>query len=186
MSEDNKPTQDFEQSQGQDQEKEQYQDQDQEKSQGNMNFNKIASIGFFGGVFWSTVLLVLSFFDFTQIGPTFVLERIPLGKWANGYIEALISIVSIGIASIIVAFVCYFVCRKFTGVLPGVFIGLIIWIILFLVIGKIAFDFRPVKEYSSDTIVTSICLFILYGTFITYSVSFAFQEQEPYLRGYSK
>lgn len=197
-----------EKKQGQDQEQEkdlqvqennQNQDQNQSKSQneylvqggdgdskGNKNFNKIASIGFFGGIFWSSVLLVLSYFDFTQIGPNFVLERIKLGKWANGYIENLISIVGIGIISIIIAFIFYFIGRKFNGVLPGIFFGLLLWVIVFILLGKIAFDLKAIKDYSSDTTVTTICLFILYGTFIAYSVSFAFQEQKAYLRGYSK
>ncbi|MEH7612816.1 YqhR family membrane protein [Gottfriedia acidiceleris] len=181
------------------QENNQNQDQNQSKSQneylvqggdgdskGNKNFNKIASIGFFGGIFWSSVLLVLSYFDFTQIGPNFVLERIKLGKWANGYIENLISIVGIGIISIIIAFIFYFIGRKFNGVLPGIFFGLLLWVIVFILLGKIAFDLKAIKDYSSDTTVTTICLFILYGTFIAYSVSFAFQEQKAYLRGYSK
>ncbi|PEJ56989.1 hypothetical protein CN692_15550 [Bacillus sp. AFS002410] len=155
-------------------------------SNGNTNFNKIVSIGFFGGIFWSTILLVLSYFDFTQIGPNFVLEKIKLGKWAHGYIENLISIVGIGIISIIIAFVFYFIGKRFTGVLPGIFFGLILWVIVFIVLGKIAFDLKAVKDYSSDTTVTTICVFILYGTFIGYSVSFAFQEQKTYLRGYSK
>ncbi|MFF3022788.1 YqhR family membrane protein [Gottfriedia sp. NPDC057948] len=197
-----------EKKQGQDQEQEkdmqvqennQNQDQNQSKSQneylvqggdgdskGNKNFNKIASIGFFGGIFWSSVLLVLSYFDFTQIGPNFVLERIKLGKWANGYIENLISIVGIGIISIIIAFIFYFIGRKFNGILPGIFFGLLLWVIVFILLGKIAFDLKAIKDYSSDTTVTTICLFILYGTFIAYSVSFAFQEQKAYLRGYSK
>lgn len=151
-----------------------------------INFNKIVSIGFFGGIFWSTVSFVLSFFDFTQIGPTFVLKKIPLGKWANFYIEVALSIFCIGVISIVIAFIFYFIGKKFTGVLPGVFYGLLWWIIIFLVLGRIAFDLKPIKDYSSDTLVTSICLFILYGTFISYSVSFASQEEEPYLRGYSK
>ncbi|PFH84794.1 YqhR family membrane protein [Bacillus sp. AFS088145] len=155
-------------------------------SKGNKNFNKIVSIGFFGGIFWSTVLLVLSYFDFTQIGPNFVLERIKLGKWANGNVENLISIVGIGIISILIAFVFYFIGRKFNGVLPGIFFGLLLWVIVFILLGKIAFDLKAIKDYSSDTTVTTICLFILYGTFIAYSVSFAFQEQKAYLRGYSK
>ena len=155
-------------------------------AKGAMNFNKIASIGFFGGIFWSTVSFVLSFFDFTQIGPTFVLEKIPLGKWANFYIEVLLSIFCIGIISIVIAFIFFFIGKKFTGVLPGVFYGLLWWVIIFLVFGRIAFDLKPIKEYSTDTMVTSICIFILYGTFIAYSVSFASQEEEPSLRGYSK
>ncbi|UPM55714.1 YqhR family membrane protein [Gottfriedia acidiceleris] len=197
-----------EKKQGQDQEQEkdmqsqennQNQDQNQSKSQneylvqggegdskGNKNFNKIVSIGFFGGIFWSSVLLVLSYFDFTQIGPNFVLERIKLGKWANGYVENLLSIVGIGIISIIIAFIFYFIGRKFNGVLPGIFFGLLLWVIVFILLGKIAFDLKAIKDYSSDTTVTTICLFILYGTFIAYSVSFAFQEQKAYLRGYSK
>ncbi|PGM52624.1 YqhR family membrane protein [Bacillus sp. AFS053548] len=197
-----------EKKQGQDQEQEkdvqgkennQNQDQNQSQSQneylvqggdgdskGNKNFNKIVSIGFFGGIFWSTVLLVLSYFDFTQIGPNFVLERIKLGKWANGNVENLISIVGIGIISILIAFVFYFIGRKFNGVLPGIFFGLLLWVIVFILLGKIAFDLKAIKDYSSDTTVTTICLFILYGTFIAYSVSFAFQEQKAYLRGYSK
>ncbi|MEE6450443.1 YqhR family membrane protein [Gottfriedia acidiceleris] len=186
-----KETQDKENNQNQDQNQSQSQNEylvqgGDGESKGNKNFNKIVSIGFFGGIFWSTVLLVLSYFDFTQIGPNFVLERIKLGKWANGYVENLISIVGIGIISIIIAFIFYFIGRKFNGVLPGIFFGLLLWVIVFILLGKLAFDLKAIKDYSSDTTVTTICLFILYGTFIAYSVSFAFQEQKAYLRGYSK
>lgn len=164
------------------------QDQKNSKTQNNVpfDFKKIAFIGFFGGIFWSFFAYIASIFDFMQIRPNFILGRLSLGSWINGVWGQLLCIVIFGIVSILFSFIYYFIGRKWMGVWPGIFYGFFIWVLLFVILGQIAFDLKPIKDYSSDTIVTSICFYILYGTFITYSVSFSFHEESSYLRGYSK
>jgi hypothetical protein len=150
------------------------------------DLKKIAFIGFFGGVFWSIFTYIASIFDFMQISPNFILGRVSLGNWINGVWGQLLCIVLFGIVSILFAIIYYFIGRKWMGVWPGIFYGFLIWLLLFVLLGQVVFDLKPIKDYSSDTLVTSICFYVLYGTFITYSVSFNFHEQASYLRGYSK
>jgi hypothetical protein len=150
------------------------------------DFKKIAIIGFFGGIYWSFIAYVAAIFDFTQIRPNFILGRLSLGDWINGVWGQLLCIVIFGIVSILFSFIYYFIGRKWMGIWPGIFYGFLIWILLFVLLGQSVFDLKPIKDYSSDTLVTSICFYVLYGTFITYSVSFNFHEESSYLRGYSK
>jgi len=159
-----------------------------DSSSNNVPFDlkKITFIGFFGGVFWSVFAYIASIFDFMQIRPNFILGKVSLGNWINGVWGQLLCIVLFGVVSILFAIIYYFIGRKWMGVWPGIFYGFFIWLLLFVILGQVAFDLKPINDYSSDTLVTSICFYVLYGTFITYSVSFNFHEEAPYLRGYSK
>jgi len=151
-----------------------------------IDLKKITFIGFFGGVFWSVFEYIASIFDFMQISPNFILGRVSLGNWINGLWGQLLCIVLFGFVSILFALIYYFIGRKWMGVWPGIFYGFFIWLLLFVILGQVLFGLKPIIDYSSDTLVTSICFYVLYGTFITYSVSFNFHEEAPYLRGYSK
>lgn len=98
---------------------------------------------------------------------TFCLWNLERGSLGN-----VLAIVFIGILSIIVAFLYKATFKKFEGVLPGILYGFFWWAILFLGIGSIAPVIKSALQLSKETIVTTICIFILYGVFISYSVAF--------------
>ncbi|MEM5622884.1 YqhR family membrane protein [Bacillus thuringiensis] len=62
---------------------------------------------------------------------------------------------------------------KFEGILPGMIYGLFWWALLFFGIGLLAPTIKSALHLPKETIVTTICIFILYGVFIAYSVSYA-------------
>ena len=62
---------------------------------------------------------------------------------------------------------------KFEGILPGIIYGLFWWALLFFGVGLIAPAIKSALHLPKETIVTTICIFILYGVFIAYSVSYA-------------
>ncbi|MCP1125117.1 YqhR family membrane protein [Bacillus sp. 3103sda1] len=139
---------------------------------------KIAQIGVFGGLFWGAVWYFLHIFSFTDAGPNYLLLPFALGNWKEGVWGNVAAIVCMGILSIVVAFVYKITLSKFEGVIPGIIYGLIWWGILFFVIGSVAPVIRSALEMPRTTIVTTACIFILYGVFIAYSVSFEVNNEK--------
>lgn len=60
----------------------------------------------------------------------------------------------------------------------GIIYGFILWVILFILFHPIFNDIPAVMEWSMNTWVTTICLFILYGTFIGYSISYDYMDSK--------
>lgn len=143
---------------------------------------KVALIGFFGGVFWSFIGYLASILNFTKISPKLVLSPWMVGDWGKGVVGNLLGILIIGILSIIVAFLYSALFRKINKMWPGLLLGIVLWLIVFYLFNPLFPELQSVLELDRNTIITTICLYILYGVFIGYSISFAEHELE-YLRG---
>ena len=50
------------------------------------------------------------------------------------------------------------------------------WLLVFFVFNPIFPEVRTVTELTSDTIITTICIYLLYGLFVGYSISFEYNE----------
>ncbi|PFN08305.1 MULTISPECIES: YqhR family membrane protein [Bacillus cereus group] len=133
---------------------------------------KFVQIGLFGGVFWGGIWYFLSAFSFTEAGPNYLLLPFAFGAWKEGVWGNVLGIVCMGLLSILVAFLYKILFKRFEGILPGILYGLFWWCILFLGLGSVAPVIKNALHLPKETIVTTICIFILYGVFITYSVSF--------------
>lgn len=132
--------------------------------------------GFFGGVFWSSIGYLAYVFHFTEISPNVILKPWAIGEWKEGWLGIVISILLIGILSIGVALLYYFALRKFTHMVIGIGYGIILFLLVFLVLNPIFPGIPPFGELDRNTLITSICLFILLGVFIGYSISFEESE----------
>ena len=75
---------------------------------------------------------------------------------------------------------------KFEGILPGIIYGLFWWALLFFGVGLIAPAIKSALHLPKETIVTTICIFILYGVFIAYSVSYAVNTNKAEREGEEK
>ncbi|MBO1579065.1 YqhR family membrane protein [Bacillus sp. XF8] len=134
--------------------------------------NKFVQIGLFGGFFWGSIWYFLHIFSFTEVGPNYLLLPFALGNWKEGVWGNVLGVVCVGLLSVLVAFLYKALFKRFEGVLPGILYGLFWWTILFFGLGSIAPVIKNALHLPKETIVTTICIFILYGVFITYSVSF--------------
>ncbi|MEH6891355.1 YqhR family membrane protein [Bacillus sp. JJ864] len=133
---------------------------------------KIVQIGVFGGLFWGAVWYFLHIFSFTALGPNYLLLPFALGDWKEGAWGNIAGIICMGILSILLAFIYKAVLGKFEGLIPGILYGLLWWGLLFFAIPPVAPVIKSMMEMPKETIVTTACIFILYGVFIAYSVSF--------------
>ncbi|WP_226526509.1 YqhR family membrane protein [Metabacillus niabensis] len=132
--------------------------------------------GFIGGVFWSALAYLAYILNFTEVSPNLILQPFALGNWKDGVVGNLISIIIIGLISIGAALVYYAILRRFDGVWLGLAYGVALWALVFFVLNPIFPNVETVLELSRGTIVTTICLYILYGLFIGYSISFDYKE----------
>lgn len=133
--------------------------------------------GFVGGVLWSVVGVFVAYFNFTVISPaSFVIRPWLNGDWTNGWLAELISVIVIGFISVLVAYVYYFLLRRLRGILPSILFGLVIWAIVFGFIARFFPNIAPILQLDNNTIVTTICLYVLYGVFIGYTISYDFLD----------
>lgn len=131
--------------------------------------------GLFGGIFWGAIGYMAYLFNFTDISPNVILEPWALGNWKYGWLGKVISLIFLGIISIASAFIYYATLRKLKGMWFGLGFGVVLFLLVFFVLNPIFPGIKPFFELSRDTIITSICLYMLYGIFIGYSINYEYE-----------
>lgn len=138
---------------------------------------KALNIGFVGGILWSLIGAFAYYLNFSSVSAaSFVLRSWIQTDWTGKWLGELISIGAIGVISIGTALVYYGLLKRMTGLLPAIVFGVGLWFLVFFLFSPVFSAVPDFNELDSNTIVTSICLFILYGTFIGYSISYEYQE----------
>ncbi|RSK53394.1 YqhR family membrane protein [Bacillus canaveralius] len=136
--------------------------------------------GFFGGILWSGLAYIAYLFNFTNIRPNIILEPWALGDWKGQWLGTIISIIMIGIISIAAALLYYAVLRRFRSMWVGIGYGIVLFGLVFFILNPIFPGIRPFAELNRNTIITSICFYVLYGVFVGYSISY--EEDELRIR----
>ncbi|WP_102345627.1 YqhR family membrane protein [Bacillus sp. Marseille-P3661] len=142
------------------------------KDQPMSHMQKVIVTGFFGGVFWSLIGYIAHYFNFTELGPALILQPWAIGDWKNDFMGHFIGILVIGIISIGAALLYNAFLSKFQKLWPGILFGVALWIIVFYLLNPIFPDLEEVQDFKRNTIITTICLYILYGVFVGYSISY--------------
>lgn len=128
--------------------------------------------GLIGGIFWSGLGYLAYVFNLTSIRPNVILEPWTIGDWKEGWLGTVISIVMIGGISVVPALIYYAFLRKFPSIWVGAGFGIVLFLIVFFVLNPIFPGINSFKELERNTIITSICFYILYGVFVGYSISY--------------
>lgn len=132
--------------------------------------------GLIGGIFWSGLGYLAYVFNLTEIRPNVILEPWLIGTWKEGGLGTVISIVMIGIISIVVSFIYYAALRRFPSIWVGGVFGIVLFLLVFFVLNPIFPGINPFRELERNTIITSLCFYILYGVFVGYSISYEESE----------
>lgn len=150
-----------------------------EQSQREKPLSFVANVvitGFVGGVLWSALAFLAYYFNFTEIRPNVIIEPWTIGKWKEGWLGTVISITLIGIVSIGAALIYYAVLRRFKGMWAGIGFGIAMLALVFFVLNPIFPGISPFGDLKRNTIITSVCIYILYGVFVGYSISYEEEE----------
>ncbi len=151
--------------------------QEQNRHPKTMSFMTLVILtGFIGGIFWSGLGYLAYLINLTDIHPNIILDPWTSGNWKEGWIGTLISIILIGLVSILAALIYYALLRRFPSILVGAVYGVIIFLLVFGLLNPLFQGISPLKELSQNTIITSICLYILYGVFVGYTISYEESE----------
>lgn len=133
--------------------------------------------GFISGLLWGSIWIVMYYFNFTEVTPkTFILSPWRNISWTQGWLGNLICIIILATLSVVMAFIYYVLFKKLPSIWVGVFYGCIIWVIFFVGVQPLFSHVKQLAEFSKETIVTTISVFVLYGTFIGYSISFDYYD----------
>lgn len=132
--------------------------------------------GLFGGIFWSGLAYLAYIFNFTEIRPNVILEPWALGEWKEQWLGTVISIIAIGLFSAGAALIYYAAMRKLNSIWAGAAFGVALFFLVFYVLNPLFPGIEPFRDLSRNTLITSICFYILYGVFVGYSISYEENE----------
>ncbi|SET61578.1 Conserved membrane protein YqhR [Salinibacillus kushneri] len=135
--------------------------------------------GFIGGIFWGLLGSLAYYFHFSEIShATFTLRSFWQANWTAGLTGEMVSVLLIGVFSILIAYIYYLLFKKREGMIPGILYGIAIWFIFMYFFNPMFVAVPSIADMNIDTVITTICLLILYGTFIGYSISFEYKSLE--------
>ncbi|WP_337193921.1 YqhR family membrane protein [Pontibacillus yanchengensis] len=143
------------------------------------SLSKALITGFVGGLLWSFVGVVTYFFNFSSVSAaSFIIRSWIQTDWTGSWIGEFLGMVAIGLLSLGVAVIYYGLLRKTHGLFPPILFGVALWFIVMYLFNPIFATVPTVYEMDSNTIVTTLCIYILYGTFIGYSISYDYEQFE--------
>jgi len=148
-----------------------------QKRNKSLQFQKALLTGFVGGAFWSMIGMLMYYFNFMEVSiKSFILQPWTSAAWTDGWIGNTVTIFLAGILSIGVAIIYYLLFKKHNSMWAGFVYGIGIWFVLFYLLHPLFSHIPPLSELSDKTIISSLSIFILYGTIIGYSISFDYND----------
>ncbi|MGM0844286.1 MAG: YqhR family membrane protein [Bacillota bacterium] len=136
----------------------------------------VVTTGFAGGILWSGIAYICYMFSFTKLEPNIILEPWAAGNWKDSWLGIVISILAYGLISIGAALVYYAALRKLKSMWVGAGYGLAIMLVVFLVLNPLFPSMKALTDTDYNTLITSACIYILFGVFIGYSISYEENE----------
>lgn len=133
--------------------------------------------GFVGGLLAGFFGVIIYFFNFSEVSPkSYLIRSWVTADWTDGWLGNTLSILMVGVLSLLTAFIYYGLFKKINSLWMGVGFGIILWGIVFYIIQPIFPNIPDLMDLNRYTIVSTLCLFILYGTFIGYSISYDYAD----------
>ncbi|WP_338551853.1 YqhR family membrane protein [Paenibacillus sp. KS-LC4] len=135
------------------------------------------STGFFAGLIWGVLRWFFYEMKFTLELPGIMADpffRSAFLKTGWGYVVGIGSYI---VFSMIAALIYGLLLRKLKGPWPGVLYGLVWWAIIFLALGPLLHVTRSVWKTGWNTLSAELCVFLLWGVFIGYTIAFEFTDE---------
>jgi hypothetical protein len=136
----------------------------------------VIATGFTGGILWSGIAYICYMFSFTKLEPNIILEPWAVGDWRETWLGIVISILAYGLISIGVALVYYAALRKLKSMWVGAGYGIALMLVVFVVLNPLFPSMKGILQTDYTTLSTIACIYILYGVFIGYSISYEENE----------
>ncbi|UOQ42549.1 YqhR family membrane protein [Halobacillus salinarum] len=149
--------------------------------------SKSLLIGFVAGALWGAIGVLAYYFHFTQISAaSFIFRSYFQTSWTGTWLGEVLAVIVVALLSIITAFIYYMCLKRKNGMWPGVFLAVTLFVLIFVILDPLFPAVPGIMDLSSDTLVTTGCLFLLYGVFIGYSISYEYNQFNHSANNYSK
>ncbi|CAM3963184.1 YqhR family membrane protein [Paenibacillus alkaliterrae] len=134
-------------------------------------------IGFFAGLIWGTIRWLFYEMKFTTELPGFAADPFFQEAFLKSFWGVLIGIGSFILISIAAALLYKVMLGRLRSPLPGIIYGLVWWAVIFMVIGPWLGVTERITKAGWNTLYTELCVFLLWGVFIGYSIAFEFTDE---------
>ncbi|MBE3649454.1 YqhR family membrane protein [Paenibacillus polymyxa] len=134
-------------------------------------------LGFFAGLLWGLLRWLFYTLHFTVVAPGFLAEPFFKHSFMNTMAGHLVGLLFFIALSVVVSLVYTLILRRFNGPIPGIIYGLIWWVILFVLTGPKLGMMNPPYRLTWNSIYTEVCVFILWGLFIGYTVAVEYTDE---------
>lgn len=136
-------------------------------------------IGAVGGIFWAAVNYVLYFMNFTYISSSVFIKPFIQPSSADKPMTQLIGIGFAAILSILFALAYVFTLSRFYSPWIGIGTGAALFAIFYYILSPLFhLTEKPIHQIGMNTFATELCLFILYGLFVGFSLSSEFASKK--------
>lgn len=134
-------------------------------------------IGFFAGLIWGIVRWMFYEMKFTSILPGFAADPFFKASFLKTAWGEVVGIAVFVLFSIAAALIYKVALGRLRGPWPGILYGAAWWAILFAVVGPMLGIMEGIRKAGWNTLYTELCVFLLWGVFIGYSIAFEFTDE---------
>ncbi|UHA72860.1 YqhR family membrane protein [Paenibacillus sp. 481] len=134
-------------------------------------------LGFFAGLIWGGLRWFVYVYHFTAVTPALLVE--PFYK--HSYLETtqgqLLGWIAFILFSIAASLLYTIFFKKVPGPWLGIGYGALWWAVLYVWVGPMMYLVPPVHKTTWNTIYTEVCIMVLWGLFIGYTVAMEFTDE---------
>jgi hypothetical protein len=137
-------------------------------------------IGFYAGVIWGLARWMLYLLQFTKVSPSFLIIPLYSKHFVGSWVGQTVGISAFILMSIIASLLYAVFLRKMKGPWPGIIFGAVWWVAVSVIIGPL-FGMEPaIWNIDLNSMLCDVCIFILWGVFIGYSITLEFTDERNY------
>lgn len=134
-------------------------------------------IGFYGGLIWGAMRWLFYALNFSKVLPGFLIEPWYRKSFMYSGYGHLTGIGAFVLLSIIAALLYAAVLWKAKGPWPGIAYGIVWYVLLMLWIAPAWGMIPRLKELWPNSLSSELCLYLLWGVFIGYSIALEFTDE---------
>ncbi|MNW60037.1 hypothetical protein D3C74_379950 [compost metagenome] len=133
--------------------------------------------GFFAGLIWGAVKGLFFYMRFTTVLPGYLVEPFFKSSFLQSQAGYYVGWFFFTVFSIIATIIYTLLFRKLKGPMPGMVYGVAWWLIIFVAAQPMLHMTKPIRELSTNTIISELCLYLLWGLFIGYTAAEEFTNE---------
>ena len=137
-----------------------------------------ATVGLFAGLIWGSLNMLFQYLDFTNVEPAFFMKTWYVEDYFHSRGGQIVGLFWFVVLSIAASLLYAAVLRKVRGPWMGIAYGLLWWALLYALVGPLIGSSESIFTLDKNSFWTSLSLYILWGVFIGYSISFEFTDEQ--------